>query len=375
MRALHTALLTGPYDWDPSLLPQAEFESRLAAVRRVMEECGATALLVHGITTEHGGLAYVTGFTPKLGPAFALIPATGALRLLPSGSGTMLSSARRLTWVEDLQPYSDITKPLGAFLTEIASGGELRLGLWGEEAMTQRGYEAIVATVAPHGMLLPMDERLDALRRRKSPVEFAMLRRAATVCRLAADEFTRKMAERSGARTASLAAEATAYAAGAQDVRILASARDGGPPIPFDTSEDRRVDSLLAEIAIRFAGYWAEALITVTARPGEALTEARAGLAAMVRAARPAATAADLARAAASELRSCTSHAPTQSTFGNGIGLSLEEAPVLAVGSAVRLEEGGVYVLRNGAVSESGETAAVSAMVAIGADGAEILDV
>jgi Xaa-Pro aminopeptidase len=251
MRALHTALLTGPYDWDPALLPQAEFESRLAAVRRVVAEHGATALLVHGITTEHGGLAYLTGFTPKLGPAFALIPAAGAPRLLPSGSGTMLSSARRLTWVDDVQPYSDIAKPLGAFLAEIAPDGNLRLALWGEEAMTQRGYDAIVAAVPPPGKLLPMDEALDALRRRKSPVELAVLRRAGAICRLAADEFARKTADGSGARAASLAAEATAYAAGAQDFRALASARDGGPPIPFATPVEYHADPLLAEIAIR----------------------------------------------------------------------------------------------------------------------------
>jgi Xaa-Pro aminopeptidase len=375
MRALHTALLTGPYDWDPLLLPQEEFESRLAAVRRVMAERGATALLVHGMTTEHGGLAYLTGFTPKLGPAFALIPPTGAPRLLPSGSSTMLSSARRLSWVEDLQPYSDIAKPLGAFLAELPSGGSVRLALWGEEAMTQRGYDALVAAVAPYGALLPMDETLDALRRRKSPVELAVLRRAGAICRKAADEFARKTAAGSGARTASLAAEGMAYAAGAQDFRMLASARDGGPPIPFDTPEDRRADPLLAELAIRFAGYWAEALITVTAHPGAAPAEARAGLAAMVRAAVPGATAAELTRAAAAELRRCAAHPPTQAALGNGIGLSLEEGPILASGSGAGLEEGGVYVLRNGAVSPSGETASVSAMVAVGADGPEVLDV
>jgi hypothetical protein len=94
----------------------------------------------------------------------------------------------------------------------------------------------------------------------------------------------------------------------------------------------------------------------------------------MVRAAAPGATAADLARAAAAERRGCAAHAATQAALGNGIGLSLEEAPILARDSTAQLDDGGVYVLRNGAVSASGETAAVSAMVAIGANGAERLD-
>jgi Xaa-Pro aminopeptidase len=370
MRALHTALLTGPYDWDPSLLPQIEFDARLAAVRQVMAKDGLTALLVHGMTLDHGGLVYLTGFTPKLGPAYALISPTGAPRLLPSGSGTMLPSAKRLTWVADLQPYSDIAKPLGAFLAEIAPGGGARVALWGEEAMTQRGYDAVVAAVAPHGTLLPMDETFDALRRRKSPVERAVLRRAAAIARQAADVFARKTAEGSGARTASLAAEAAAYAANAQDFRMLASARDGGPPWPFDTPEDRRVDPLLAVVMVRLAGYWAETLVTVTARPGLALAEARDGLAVIVKAARAGATGAELTKAAGTVLRNGAAYPAT--ALGNAIGLSLEEG---VIGGKTRLEEGGVYVLRNGVTGPSGEVAAVSAMVAIGADGAEILNV
>lgn len=374
MRALHTALLTGPYDWDPALLPQGEFDSRLAAVRRVMVEHGAAALLVHGITTEHGALAYLTGFTPKLGPAYALIPRSGPVRLLPSGSGTMLPSARRLTWVEDLQPYSDIATPLGAFLADLAPGGDIRLGLWGEAAMTQRGYDAVMTAVVPHATLLPMDAPLDALRRRKSQVERDLLRRAAAIGRQAAAEFACKTAAGSGARTASLAAEAMAYDAGAQDFRMLASARDSGPPVPFDTPEDRSADPLLAEVAVRFAGYWAESLVTVTSRSGPALADACAGLAAMLREVKPGTTGGALARAAASELRTCSAYAPTIAALGNGIGLSLEEAPILSADSPVQIEEDGVYVLRSGAVSASGEVAAVSAMVAVGAGGAELLD-
>ena len=35
MRMKNTALLTGPYDWDPELVPLAEFEARLAMYRQL----------------------------------------------------------------------------------------------------------------------------------------------------------------------------------------------------------------------------------------------------------------------------------------------------------------------------------------------------
>ncbi len=121
MRMKSTALLTGPYDWDPELVPLAEFEARLAAVRRVLAESGATALLVHGHSVDHGALAYLTGFMPKLGPAFALVPLEGPIRVLASGGPGMVSSAKRLTWVEDVRPLSNLRNALNEWLRSIDS--------------------------------------------------------------------------------------------------------------------------------------------------------------------------------------------------------------------------------------------------------------
>ena len=93
MRMKNTALLTGPYDWNPELLPLAEFDARLAAARSVLAQREATALLVHGNTVEHGALAYLTGFVPKLGPAFALLSRDGPIRVLASGGPGMMRSS------------------------------------------------------------------------------------------------------------------------------------------------------------------------------------------------------------------------------------------------------------------------------------------
>src|SRR6478752_457860 len=99
MRMMETTLLTGPYDWDPKLTPRGEFEARLAAARAVLRERGLHGLIVGGTSPEHGALAWLTGFTPKLGPALAFIPAQGELRLAFSGGPAMLPSAQRLTYV------------------------------------------------------------------------------------------------------------------------------------------------------------------------------------------------------------------------------------------------------------------------------------
>jgi Xaa-Pro aminopeptidase len=374
MKMKNTALLVGPYDWDPALLPLAEFEARLAAVRRVLAERGASALLVHGDSVEHGALAYLTGFTPKLGPAIALIPREGPLRILASGGAGMMSSAKLLTWVKDVRPINDLRHSVSEWLAEFSGEGRAVLGLWGSNVMAQRPYQAVSAAIQPSGqMMLELDDALDALRRRKSPREMELLREACRTLAAARNAFERALKDGAGARSAALAAERAAYANGAQDVRMLASARDGGPPAPFDGSDDACVSPLLACLAARFAGYWAEAIITIAATQSGALAHARSALAAMLREARPGVTCEDLLRAAAQHLTPYQLHPWLESAWGGGIGLSLEEVPILGRDKHPQLEGGGVYTLRCGALGEGSDNAVVSAMVSVNQAGGDVL--
>jgi Xaa-Pro aminopeptidase len=373
MRMMNTALLVGPYDWDPALVPLTEFETRLNTIRRVLSERGATALLVHGHSAEHGALAYLTGFVPKLGPAFALVSLDGAIRILASGGPGMMSSAKLLTWVEDVRPFGNLRNALSEWFSNLARDGRVILGLWGRTTMAQRPYVAIADAIQPFGTIIEMDDPLDALRRHKSVRELHLLRQSCRILTAACDTFARAVADGAGARSAALASERAAFAAGAQDVRILASARNGGPPLPFDGPEDNRVAPLLACLAVRFAGYWSEGLITVGAAPNGALARAEAVLGAILQEARPGATLDDLLRVEAQHLPPYKFLPFVKPAIGNGIGLSLEESPILGRDENLRLAEGGVYTLRCGALGEGSDNALASAMVAVHAKGIEVL--
>jgi Xaa-Pro aminopeptidase len=373
MKMKNAALLTGPYDWDPALVPLAEFEARLAAVRRLLAASGATALLVHGHSIDHGALAYLTGFVPKLGPAFALVPRDGPIRILVSGGPGMINSAKLLTWVEDVRPLSNLRNALSEWLGEMHDDGRAVLGLCGGNIMAQRPYVAVAAAIQLFGKMIVMDDQLDALRRRKSARELELLREACRILAVAYGAFERATVEGSGVRSAALAAERAAFSNGAQDVRILASARNGGPPLPFDGPADIRVAPLLACLAVRFAGYWAEGLVAVAAPPSGARARAEAALTAMLREVRPGTTTGDLFRAATQHLPPYKIHPSVESAIGNGIGLSFEESPNLERDEKSRLEDGGVYTLRCGAMGEGSDNAVVSAMVAVSGTGIDVL--
>jgi Xaa-Pro aminopeptidase len=373
MKMMNTALLTGPYDWDPVLLPLSEFAERLAAVRRVLAEQGANALLVHGNSIEHGALAYLTGFIPKLAPAFALVPLDGPICILASGGPGMIGSAKLLTWVEDVQPLGNLRNSLSEWLGNFARNGRAVIGLWGGNKIARRPYLAASVAIQEVGAIIDLDEPLDSLRRRKSPLELRLLRESCRILAIAGDVFERAASGGSGARTAALAAERAAYAHGAQDFRILASARSGGPPLPLDGPADLHIVPILACLAVRFAGYWSEGFVTVAPPPHGALAHAKAALKAMLQGARSGATSSDLHRAAAPHLSPYKFHPMVESALGNGIGLSLEESPIPSRNENFLLEADCVYTLRCGAMGEGSDNAIVSSMVVVSETGANIL--
>jgi hypothetical protein len=342
MRILESTLLTGPYDWDERVLPRSEYEGRLERVRAAMAQAGATALAIHGHPGNYGALAYVTGFTSKLGATLALVPHEGPLRILAPGTPKMMDIAKRLTWVEDVRPLGNVPKNIAEFV-----GDGNTLGTWAFGTLPQGLYAGIAKALAPRAPVA-LDHVLDTMRRHKSPRELELIRGAVRMLAAATDTFAEKLRAGAGVRSAGLVAERAAIAAGAQDARVMASLSPGGVPLPLDEASDERVlDPANAGIAVQSHGYWASGYVTVTHKPGTAPARAREVLAAALAGARGGA------------------HLP-HGIAANAIGLSLEEGP------AAPLEAGAVYAVTSHA-TEGGETAYASAVVAVTENGSDVL--
>jgi Xaa-Pro aminopeptidase len=151
------------------------------------------------------------------------------------------------------------------------------------------------------------------------------------------------------------------------------SARNGGPPLPLDGTYEDRPDPLLAVVAVRYAGYWAEGLITVASQPNAALERTEAARTVLVHAVRTGISAAELFRIGRAGIGPLSPHAATAQSIGNGIGLSLEERPILTETNLDQLEEDGVYSLRLGATGKDDDNAILSLMILAKATGVEVL--
>ncbi len=341
MQILESTLLTGPYDWDEQKLPRSEFAARLERVRAAMSRAGAAALIVHGDPRNYGALAYLTGFTPKLGATLALVLPEGPLHIFAPGTPKMMDIAKRLTWVEDVTPIGNAPKRTAESL-----GDGKTLATWAFDTLPQSIYNDIVKAIAPRA-LMPLDAELDPMRRRKSPCELALMRDAARFLTAATDAFAANIRTGHGARSAGLAAERAAIAAGAQDARAMTSLSAGGAPLPLDAaSDDRTLDPVNVGIAVQNHGYWASGYVTVSSDPA-ASAKARNALANALAAAKGGAKL-------------------PGGIVANAIGIELEEA------SGASLEAGEVYAVTSKA-TEGGTTAYASALIAVTENGCETL--
>jgi Xaa-Pro aminopeptidase len=254
----------------------------------------------------------------------------------------MMDIAKRLTWVEDVRPLGDAPKNVAEFVGEGNT-----LATWAFGTLPQGLYAGIAKAVAPRAPLA-LDAALDPIRRRKSPRELELMHDAARLLSQAADAFAAGVRAGKGVRSAALAAERAAIAAGAQDARAMASLSPGGVPLPLDAASDERVlDPANAGIAVQYHGYWASGTVTIARQPGAAQARACAALAASLAGARPGAPLPD-------------------GIAANAIGLSLDEGP------AHPLAPGSVYAVTASA-AEGRETAYASALVAINESGCDVL--
>ena len=353
MKMMEPCLLTGPFDWSPDFLPRAEFDARLARARGVMRDMNVGKLVVHGNVFDHGALAWLTGFTPKLGPAFALVPLEGPMRIVFSGGPGMKPSAERLTFVEDIAAFRGVAADIGPWI------GDARTGLCEGAAMAFAPWSALDALAAGKGGLVAMDAAIDALGRSKTPVERKATGQAIEILEATSRVLVHVLKEL-GRRGAILAAEAAAFSFGAQDARLRMSIRPLGPPAPLASDDEKTREPRNVAIAIRFRGYWAAGHFVAGEIAPDLARNARGALEGALARTRPGARARDVCAAGGGV-----------TLGGHGVGLRPEEAPFLD--ATETLAEGDVFSLVATIDAGENKTAAWSVLALVEQDGARVL--
>ena len=369
MQTMHPTLLIGPSDWDPLQIPRADYEARLAALWR--DHPDATGAIVYGDSRNHAALAYLTHFTPKLEAAIALIPRTGEPRMLIGGGVNMLPAAKPLTFITDLAPLRNAGKAAADWASGFLPGTVLVL--IDGNAMPNDLRHSLDQALGNVFRVDDGDRSLQKHMQRKGSGELQILRGACAILDAAAEEFRRTARGGGSVTDCIIKAERAALQRGAQDIRSLFSLDGGRTLRPFDLPLSQHCDPLQAYLAVRHDGYWTEGFVRAARGDDPLERKAESVLRAIVAAAKAGVTCRYLQEMADKARGARKPHPLTVNMLGASIGLVLDEPPVLKPSDETALEPDAVYSFRAGVVDDGGNGAIVSSIVAVTAQGNEIL--
>ncbi len=372
MQTMHPVTIFGSYMLDQDHIPPDEFEVRVRGAQAAMAARGWAGMIVHGDPVENAFITYLTNYAPRNRAALALIPAAGDPCLLVTSGPRDIKREAAIAWMDDVRMIGKLDATLGTWFGEAGIAGGT-IGLVNGGGMRPPSHAALGKACAALGLTMAdADGAVRDILHAKRPREMVVVRRAADILATTIQAMGEAWKSGATATGAALAAEGAAFANQAQDARTLFSLDGGRTLSPFERPLPDRPDRLAAYAAVRYQAYWAEGLITLSRRRNKVQKAAHGALDRLIGAARPGATGADLALAAGLP-GPFKPHPITGGSLGNGIGLSLSEAPDLAPGNIDAMIEDGIYSLRVGLSEGRRNHALISAMVALGAGGAEIL--
>ncbi len=351
METMQPALKNGRNVWDHVNMPEKEFESRVARVRTQMKKRGIDLLILYGRgLTEYADPCYVSNFIIRLPRGtLALVPLEGAVVLFFEGAARGLPSLLVTTCIKELKPAGNVASECAKYLKEKAlvpcTVGLGRL----EEQMPYQEFRALkealagckiidAAAIVPNLRMIKSDRESDEISRAGRIVK-RCFEQVGSVCSTGMSEQFLEAMLRKQARFD-----------GAEDIRVLLLM--GNDKRSFRPAENRRIEPgtvFILYCAVEFERYWAEGVRTFAA--GEAsFSEVLSDLAAVydraLNALKPGMTASELCKELLKEARNSGLEPTPDFGYGNGIGLSLNESPVIKEKSAQKIKEGMCIALR-----------------------------
>ncbi len=348
---MQPALKNGRNVWDPVNMPEREFEMRLERIRAQMKKKAIDLLILYGRgLTDYADPAYVSNFVIRLPRGtIALVPLEGAPVLFFEGASRGLPSLLATTCIKNLKAAGNVAKECVTYLKEKelipSSVGLGRLS----EQMPYQEFKVLkdalsgcnvlnASTLVPNLRMIKSERECDEIRRAGRIVRkcFDM---AASLCSMGmTDQFLEAMLRKQ------------ARLDGAEDVRILFAISNAKAHLRPPENKPIGAGSVFTlYVAAAFERYWAEGIRTYAA--GE---NSLSALASDLPSAFARALQSVRCGIAVSEVNNTMKEAATQSGFdlldtyalGNGIGLSLNELPLIAPKGRQRLTEGMCMAMR-----------------------------
>lgn len=378
METMQPALKNGRNVWDRVNMPESEFEVRLERVRAQMKKSSIDLLLLYGRgLSEYADPCYVSNFVIRLPRGtIAVIPREGQPVLFFEGASRGLPSLLATTSIKELKAAGNVARECAKYLKEKGLVPcTVGLGRFAGQ-MPYQEFQALKeslagCTIVDAGLIVPN------LRMIKSGKECDEIRRAGRIVRncfnLVGSVCYRGMSE----QILDAVIRKQARLEGAEDIRLLfAKANEKGSLRPCEKRSIELGEVFVLYAAVEFERYWAEGVRTFATGEGsfsELANDAPTVFDRALGAVKIGNAVSEVYKTIVDEAASAVLALLPDYGFGNGVGLSLNEFPVISEKGAQRLKEGMCIALRLAARDEIYGRVMLGNTIIVGKNGAEVV--
>jgi len=335
-------------------MPEAEFQNRLGKIKKEMKKEGIDILLLYGNGLEHyGNPCYVSNCITKL-PQWGVliaIPQNDETVLIYRGGSREIPAMKSTTWVEEVRPCRDISKECVEYLKEktlIPS----TIGFVGlRQLMPYYQWQFLHESVG-QCKIVDSDHIIRNMRMVKAQRECDQIRRSSRVLTHAFDLISNTVYPNMNERILEAGVDRSVYLEGAEDFRML-MAKPLEEKWAFRPAEDAQLspgDTVIVYLAVEFERYWSEGIRTFVAEPHRLvqpeLENAEAWYERIMAEMKPGKTLSQFYRETIGQLQKNNIDYIPDYGLGQGIGLGLQEFPIINGEDATELKEGMCLTLR-----------------------------
>ncbi|MFH1646703.1 MAG: M24 family metallopeptidase [Chloroflexota bacterium] len=352
MESMKTTLRRGRNVWDRVNVPASEFQARVGKAREEMKKENIDVLLVYGDAwVDYADPCYFSNLYSAMGALVAVIPRQGEVALAFWGSGRGIEYTQINTWLKELRPGADVAGSCVKYLEELGLLSAT-IGLAGfRELMPYNQLQPFLKSLAGC-KTVDANHIIRGMRMVKSPKERDQVTRASRILTHVFETIVRTPPKDRNELTLDAALDREARLEGAEDVRLLyAKPREAGWTFrPVEDSQLSPGDTVIIYLAVEFERYWAEAIRTFVIEPtGLSLAGSEALdrlYETVMQKMGPGKKVAEFYREAAAAVEKSGTGYMTEYGLGNGIGLSVDEPPVIAEEDSNVLTPGMCLTLR-----------------------------
>jgi len=381
METMQPTLKRGRDVWDPIRMPEFEFKKRVEKLTNEMRKRHIHVLLLYGNgQNDYGHPCYVSNYLSKMPlGAIAVITDTGEVALICEGFPRDAAMILPTTWVKDVRSSGgDASQMCVAYLKEKklipSTIGFVGVRQW----MPYRQFQ-FLSEATHRCRIVAADDLMTRVRRIKSERECDQIRRSAHIIAQAFETVSHVSLAHLNEKILQAVVDRLAYLEGAEEVRILIGKPKEAnwylrPPEDAAVSEG---DTVILHVAVEFERYWAEGMRTFLAK-GSSLKEpdlagAKALYARIMKGLTTGKRVSAFYREAMSGIRRSKVDCLTEYGLGHGIGLSLEEPPLLTGDDVTVLRGGMCLTLRLAAKDRELGAVMIGETVYVSNSGPEIL--